>query len=797
MKYSYHWLKELSGTKKSAEQLSKLLMAHAFEVEGIEKYPHHLEGVVVGRVVSLEQHPSADRLRVAQVEVGRNDIRQIVCGAPNIAAEQKVAVALPGTVLPGDVSIGEATLRGVKSQGMICSAQELGIGDDHSGIFILPEEAPVGALFAKHFGLDDAIIEVKILPDRGSDAIAYQGLAREIAALDGYAPHFSERKLKPIRLSSYNRAPKVTIADKQGCVRYLGMAFKDVEVGESPLWLKVKLIVAGLRPVNNIVDITNYLMLLTGQPMHAFDADRIVGGITVRRAKRNEKLKLLTGNVVKLSTEDLVISDDKKALALAGVMGGEHAGITADTTRIFLEVAAFDGASVRRARTRHGLQTDASYRFERALDPELPTDVAREAAALIASIGKGKPIGLRDIYPKPKKSWKIRLTLDRVEHVLGVRLPLFEVVRFLGLLGLKIKKVSNVDAIDVLIPTRRPDLRDEWDLIEEVGRMYGYDRIAPQAPLIPLASTQSDAAKTFERSVKEYLAHAGFDEIMTYSFYGEKEISAAALEAERHLMIENPLSPDQNHLRLTLIPLMLSKVRENLRHFQSFDCFEWGSGFSRHLKTRGPEESKSLGLVTVLPKQNVSGEAFFSLKGRIIALFEALAIDSERISWEPLDRHPEASIGDLFHPTRSACVMLDGKVIGIVGEAHPKTIKAFGVPSKLAMAQFSAHALQLARKSETRFVPLQKFPYALRDISLSFPKKTTVADVESVLREVGAPLLVRNELFDIYEQEDEKSLAFHLFFGHAERTLSSQEVDSAFDRIVEAAQNRLGAVLRS
>ena len=292
MKYSYHWLKELSGTKKPAERVADLLMRHAFEVEGVETYPHGLDGVVTGRVLSVMPHPNADRLRIAQVELGKGVVRQIVCGAPNLAPEQRVAVILPGATLPNGSEIREAEIRGVKSSGMICSEKELGIGEGHEGILVLPEETPIGAEFAKLMGLADTLLDVKILADRGSDALSYEGLAREIAALDGHAPQFAEAKAKPFKVPSYNRAPKVQISDKKACRRYVGLLFKDVVVGESPLWLKTKLLVFGLRPINNIVDITNYLMLSTGQPLHAFDADKLAGGIQIHIEKKGEKLEL-------------------------------------------------------------------------------------------------------------------------------------------------------------------------------------------------------------------------------------------------------------------------------------------------------------------------------------------------------------------------------------------------------------------------------------------------------------------------------------------------------------------------
>lgn len=801
MKYSYRFLKELSGTKKSPEQLAKLLMTHAFEVEGIEKFSSHLEGVVVGQVVKLEAHPNADKLRVADVIVGKKDVRQIVCGAPNIALGQKVAVALPGVKLPGGIEIKVAALRGVESRGMICSARELGFGDEHAGILVLPEDTAIGASFAKYFELEDSIIEVKILPDRGSDALAYQGMAREIAALDGYAPHFGEKKSKPIKVPPYNRVPKVSISDKQGCRRYIGISFKDVTVEASPLWLQAKLIVSGLRPVNIIVDITNYLMLLTGQPMHAYDADKIFGALSIRRAKKNETLVLLSGEKRKLDPEDLVIADAKRVLALAGVMGGADSSITAETRNILVEIANFDGPTVRRTKTRHTLPTDASYRFERGLDPNLPGEAAREAAILISSLANGKCIGMRDIYPKTAMVWKIRLSLDRVKSVLGVKIPLFEAVRYLALLGLTVKKVADQEILEVTVPTRRPDLRDEWNLIEEIGRMRGYDKIAPAAPLVPLAPRAEDAGKRFERRAKECLAESGFDELMTYSFYGERDQSAARLPREAHLELENPMNPEQQLLRMTLAPTMLRKVRENLRHSDRFDCFELESVFMKGDKKQACEEKKSLLLTTVRAKKSdrsevspKAGEAFFALKGKVVALLDTFHIGD--ISFIPLPESSDMPEASVLHPTRSALVRSGETVLGVIGELHPSVARDFDIDARIALAEFDVRALAGAQAAEILFVPLQKFPFAVRDISLIFPKRVTVSEAEQLFREAGAPLLRKSELFDVYEKDDEKSLAFHLSFGSNDRTLSSEEMDSAFNRIVSSAKERFEARLR-
>ncbi|HLC95113.1 MAG TPA: phenylalanine--tRNA ligase subunit beta, partial [Patescibacteria group bacterium] len=348
--------------------------------------------------------------------------------------------------------------------------------------------------------------------------------------------------------------PPIVIQDPRGCSRYIGVAFDTITITESPLWLQVKLLLSGLRPKNNIVDVTNYLMLLTGQPVHAFDQDRIVGTVTIRRAKSNETLTLLTGETKYLSVEDIVIADDQQVLALAGVMGGVHSAVTEQTKNIFLEIATFDGASIRRTKTHHTLPTDASYRYERGLDSNLPTLVVQEAITLITTIVGGRCVGMRDVYPKTVRPTTITLTLARIKNVLGTEISLAHTKKYLEALGLVVRLLTNKKTLTVTVPTRRPDLRDEWDLIEEIGRMHGYEKIGVQAPSLPLTGSSVNPEKIFERSVKQYLAHIGFDEIMTYSFYGEKEIQSASLPLAHHLELANPLSPDQKFLRMTLAP---------------------------------------------------------------------------------------------------------------------------------------------------------------------------------------------------------------------------------------------------
>ncbi len=787
MKYSYHWLKELSGTKKPADRVADLLMRHAFEVETVESYPHHLDSVVVGEVLSVDPHPGADRLRVAQVEIGKYTVRQVVCGAPNLSVGQKVALALPGAVLPNGMDIKESEIRGVKSEGMLCSEQELGLSDNHEGIAVLHEEAAIGAEFAKYIGLSDTILDVKILADRGSDALSYEGLAREIAALDGHAPQFTETRARPLKIPAYNRAPKIRIVEKKACKRYIGLLFKDVVVGESPFWMKTRLLVSGLRPVNNIVDITNYLMLLSGQPLHAFDADQLSGGIDIRFAKKGERLELLNGVKKTLSIQDLVIADARRVLALAGVMGGKQSGVTHKTTNVFLEIANFDGATIRRMRIRNGLATDASYRFERNLDPYLPTEVAREAATLIHDLTGGKFFGLRDECVEKRKERKIELALSRVECVLGVKVPIFEVVQYLALQGLTVRKVNGKEALFVTVPTRRPDLSDEWDLIEEIGRMRGYDKITAVEPELPFLSASNNERKRFERQAKNILVHGGFNEIMTYSFYGLSEIEAFGFHETGHIMLTNPLSPDQAYLRKSLLPSLLRKVKENGRYTESFRLFEWESVFEKSKLTE-VRETKMLGLVSV--SQETGEREFFRLKGLVGHFLESLHIaDVTFIA------HLVPPLGDEWHQTRSVDIVSQGKKLGTLGVLMPFIMRNFDITAGVAVAVFDANTLREAVQTETVFRPLPKFPFATRDISLVFSEKQECQAVERLIWEVGAPLLRAVELFDIFEHEGTRNFAFHLSFGTDERTLTSQEMDIVFDRIVSAVDTRLGGQL--
>lgn len=787
MIFSYSWLKELSGTKRSPQKLADLLMTHAFEVESVEKYQHGLEQVVVGKVLTVVQHPNADRLRVAEVQTGKKEKRTIVCGAPNLAVGQKVAVALPGAHLPEGIVIKESELRGVLSQGMICSARELGLGTDHEGILVLPEDVPVGKDFVRYVGLDDTLLDVKILPDRSSDALSYRGLAREIAALEGYEPMFLKEAVSKRAIKKSPRVPKVTLKTKR-CERYVAIYLPKLNRVTTPLFVQARLLLSGLRPLQSIVDLTNYLMLETGQPIHAFDADAIpAGGIVVREAKNREKILLLDGTTLALSSDDIVIADAKKPIGLAGVMGGKHSGIGEKTKSVVFEIAHFDAPSIRRTEKRYRMLTDAAYRFERGIDLARTDEVAPLLTQYVESWGLGKEMTMREAGGKLPKPKTIVLELELVASLLGTKVPLFEVVQYCSWLGLSVKKLPNRQALSITVPLRRPDLKTPEDIIEEIGRMRGYGAIDPIPLHLPVLPEARDKSKRFEREVKERLGAMGFDEVMTYSFYGEKSIDLSAREKETHLTLVNPMNPDQAYLRASLFPNLFRSATQNTKNFDQFSYFEYGSVFVDG-KT-GPVEEKHIGILSFEQETRSLEDSFLRFKAKIESLFEMNRLNPV---WDSVATNTPS----YFHPTRVAHISIMNESLGFAGVVHDKYTARLGKKSVLLYAEIPVKIWQALEGSEKVFRGISRFPLAERDISLVGPKEVSFARLKQVIEEAGAPLLLSSELFDVYTTETEKSFALHLGFGSHERTLSSTEMDEKFEQIVREAGEHLGMRLK-
>lgn len=787
MKFSYNWLKELSKTEKSPKELAELIMFHAFEVESVEPFEHGLENVVIGHVETVEPHPDADRLRVTTVTVAEGEpARTIVCGAPNVAAGQRVAVALPGAKLPGGIQIGESSIRGVASSGMICAEDELGLGTDHEGILELSGDAPIGMPFAEYAGLSDTIFDVNVLPNRGCDAISYRGLAREIAALEGRRLTFEDESVALPALPDSSVTVSV-ISDR--CRRYLGILFDGVASGKSPLRMRSALIRSGLRPIGMAVDITNYLMLLHGQPMHAFDADIVSGGIVVRQATEGESLELLDGTKIALSSEDLVIADAERPLALAGVMGGSQSGIGEETHHVFLEIASFDPSSIRKSAVRHRLPTDASYRFERNVDTGRATAAALDAIRMFSTDAGASASGMTDTVTVADEPVSVRFPSSVFNDMFGAGISLSDAKEKLECLGIDLNDEGG--EWTATVPTFRPDLRDGWDFAEEVGRMIGYDRFPPVVPSLPMSAPTVNESLRFGRELRRFLADSGWDEITTYSFYAESDAKRFGDEIfAKHLRLANPMNPDQAMLRTSLLPTALRKARENLRYLESFRFFELGDLY-RIGEDGVPVEERTLSMILVAKKGE---DGFAALKGALGKLFGFAKLGE--ITWSPLPESEAKGIHSLFHPTRTALISAGDDTLGVAGEIAPFVAEAYGLRGTVVSSQLSFDALRAAFESVRTYHPLPKFPYAMRDLSITVPDSVNVGDLTNIIRK-ASPLLRSSEVFDIYRKGEEKNVAFHLSFGLDDRTVTGEEIEGEIAKIVAETGRSCSARLSS
>ncbi|EKE16250.1 MAG: hypothetical protein ACD_11C00024G0018 [uncultured bacterium] len=796
MKYSYKWLKELSGTKKSAQEIAELLTFHSFEIEGLEKNEMNFDKVVVGEILEISAHPNADKLRIAKVDVGKN-ILEIVCGAPNIQVGQKVPVALVGAKLPNGLKIEEAEIRGVKSFGMLCAEDELGLGSDHGGIFILGNDLKAGISFSDALDLDDTVIEIDVLSNRAHDALSHIGMAREIAAIEKNKIDYDYAGLNLPKKKSDKIS--VDIEDSSICFRYIGAMIENVKISDSPQWLKNRLKKSGIKSINNIVDATNYVMLETGQPLHAFDGEKI-SNINVRKAKAGEKIKILDGTEKELNQNDIVITDGEKAIALAGIMGGFDSGVSEQTTSIVLEAANFDASSIRQTRMRLGLATDAAIRFEKQIDPNLAEKAMVRAIEIIAHISGGKLEGICDMYPQEVKPWKIKLNLEYANKLLGENIPFKKAKEILKLLELR---VSGYGAqVVVEIPTFRIDLKNQEDLIEEIGRINGYKKIEAVAPFAPVKIPRLSEAKAFERILKNTLVAQGFDEVYNYSFYSQKDAFNAELAAMKHIELENPMNPDQNFMRINLFPNLLKNVRENLKNFKEVSLFEIGHIYSPSEEVL-PEEKNMLAGAMVFDRKNEKDSKggvveFFEAKREIDALLRSFGIgDYYYDTFEPVSLD---SSTNFWHSGRTAEIKIEGKEnsIGFFGEINPLVLANFDIQVRVVAFEIDVKKMQEVVEKEREYQPLRKFPVVVRDMSMiSNDKSVRVDDILEAMQSVGGDLLLDVDLFDIFDFADgSTSLAFHLTLGSVDRTLKGEEVDRIISNIEKGLEEKFGIKLR-
>ena len=625
-------------------------------------------------------------------------------------------------------------------------------------------------------------LEFAILPNRAHDMLSYIGMAREICAVEGRK---FKHEIAAVATLPRNDKIRVEIKDKKLCRRYIGAVLENIKVAPSPKWIQERLLVSGLKPINNIVDITNYVMLETGQSLHAFDAKKTTGNIIVRKAKKGEKIKLLDEKEYELGESDLVIADSEKALALAGVMGGAESSVASKTTSIILESANFNSTNIRKTRTRHNIITESSYRFERDIDPNLAEIGAARAIELLQKYGgsNAKLVAYTDIYPKKLKPWQIKLNADYVNSLLGEKVPVSRIKNILENLGLGVKISKNI--LNCEIPTIRIDLKTQEDLTEEIGRIYGYENITAKAPCVELQMPMRNEKRILEDKLRDILIGSGFSEAMNYSFNSQSDIEKCGLDIKDHFEVANPMNPDQQYMRTSLIPGILKNVELNLKNFEKFSIFEIGRKYRDEKKNIPVEKTVLAGAFVDSAKKETT---FFDLKGKIEALFINLGLKN----CEFRSANPEK----FWHPTRTSSIILDKKEIGKIGEVDPKVLASYGIRQRISIFGIDVDKLMEIGSISKEYRSISKFPSVKRDISMFVDEKTKYSDIESKIYHTGGKLVLGVELFDIFEKEGEKSMALRFEIGSREKTLTSAEIDSVMKNIIAKLEKDLKVKVR-
>lgn len=813
MLYSYKWLKELTKTKLSAEKIADLVNLRGFEVEGVEKLAGRYKDFVVGKVLEIKKHPKADRLVVVKTDVGKENRGKhtIVCGAKNFKVGNLVPVALPGAILPNSkIEIKKTDVREVESNGMLCAEDELGLGKDHEGIVILDDGSErrsaftTGMPLAKALGLNDTVLEFDVLPNRAHDCLSYNGMANEICTMEGRK--FTNHSVSPLTLRGEKKGGlKIEIKDKELCSRYIGAVLENMKVGPSPDWMQARLIASGMEPINNVVDITNYVMLEVGSPLHAFDLEKIhpvksdeagpAGRefnrvkIIVRRAKSGEKLKLLDRTNIKLDSKDLVIANPKKALALAGIKGGEDSGINDKTNTIVLEAANFNKLNIRKTRQRHALLTESQARFEKGIAPELAERAAARAIELLKKHTGAKLVEMVDEnYHRPKTQIET-LELSYLDSLLGYEMDKKRAVEILQNLGFEAVK-QNKEKVSFKVPFWRLDVEGPEDLIEEVGRIEGYEKIEEKEAFQSVSVPDQNESRKFEWRMKEFLCGLGFDEVMNYSFYSAEDVAKCGLK-NRHFELENPLSEDLKFLRTSLVPGLLKNVAHNAKYFGSFAIFELGRTYKMD-KNEKPIERLMLAGATY--NEDDKSEEFYNVKARIEEMF------SRMFGLEIFFRSKAEYSDKILHPVRSAVIEIESgkkQTLGCLGDVAPTIAKKYGIKKQVDIFELDFETFRENSRSKKCYRPLRKYPTTLRDISMFVPTRTETATIVKAMKKAGGKDLIKIDLFDVFldKKKNRKSMAFHLTFAKDDRTMKSKEVDALMKK-VGAELKKVGARVR-
>ncbi|NMB45004.1 MAG: phenylalanine--tRNA ligase subunit beta [Firmicutes bacterium] len=798
MRVSYDWLQEYVDVDIEVPKLAELLTLSGSEVESTGPVGNNLdERIIVGQITELKLH-SDGKLLTATIDIDGESLT-VVTGAPNVAVGQKVALALVDSVLPGGQTIETISFGGVKSYGMLCSEQELALGDDASGILVLPTDTPVGIPLGEALALDDMIIDLEIYPNR-PDCLSVIGIAREVAAITGNPLRFPDVTVKEAG-PSIEELTSITVEDTTLCPFYSARVIRNIKVGPSPLWLQRRVAAGGMRPINNVVDITNFVLLEMGQPLHAFDYDRLAENrVVVRQARPGEGITTLDQETRVLDPETLVIADAQKPVCIAGIMGGANTEVNSETNDILLEAAIFEGVNIRRTSRRLGLRSEASARFERGLDPAGVTRALDRAAQLLAEIAGGEICeGTIIVTDLQLQEQVVTLRPSRCNKLLGADIPRDDMIRILRSLQFGVR--DKGEQLEVTVPSHRLDIEVEADLIEEVARLYGYDRITSTLPQ-GIAQGGENYRLQITDLIRTVLVGAGLTEIMTYSFDSPVSYEKLRLpenhEFRQAVTIQNPLTEDWSILRTSLAPHLLEVLQHNAqRQHSDLQIFEIGSVYvpDRLPLDKQPEERLSLGIALMGEYPREWGYAprtadFFDLKGLVEVVFDKLGLSCE---WENGE-------SPALHPGRCAAIKLGDTQVGIIGEVHPAVSGNWELPSKAYIAELSLESIIPHVSAHKRVDRLPRYPAVARDLALLVPDTIPAQRILEVMHAAGGDLVKQITLFDVYEGRQipfgYRSLAYSILYQAADRTLTDGEVEAVEDGIITHLETELGITRR-
>ena len=797
MLVSYNWLKQYTNVEDNANALAEKITRGGIEVEGVEYLAEEISNVVVGYVVSKEKHPDAEKLNVCQVNVGEEENLQIVCGAPNVDAGQYVIVAKVGAKLPG-IKIKKAKLRGVESQGMICSLAELGLSKSvvpknyQEGIYVFETEQELGSDVVEVLGLNDYILDLSITPNR-ADALSMRGLTYELGALYNNKVDFNDVEKE----ENYEATSLQVAIESDSCRNYVGQVVKNVEVKSSPLWLQTRLMNSGIRPINNIVDITNFVLLEFGQPMHAFDKDLVGDKIVVRDAKEGEVLETLDGEERKLQATDLVITDGTRAIALGGVMGGKNTEVSEETKNIILESAYFNPTSVRRTSAAHGLRSDSSARFEKGIDPNMQKAALARAVELILELCPNAVVESSVGVVNKEEEKVVEITTSYINNYLGITLSTEEIAAILE--GLSFTVEVSGENLVVKVPTRRPDISIKQDLVEEVIRIYGYDNLAST---LPKFSKTTKGGLTYSqrmvRDLRAVYASLGFNDTINYSLVSEEEATEYTLEDHHKVRLLMPMTETHSTLRQSLVPGLLNTVQYNVaRKQKDLKLLEIGRVFFGSGDDNiQPKETLYLSAAltgeeraTKWLKESSSLD-FFAAKGYLEVVFERLGLD-EKVTYRK-------STLEGMHPGRFAEVYLGEKRIGFIGEVHPRVADKLGLNTTYVF-EINLDEVISESKVKPKYEEVTKYPEITRDIAMLVDVKDEYQNIYNVIESVNSKLITKVELFDLYVGAEllvgKKSLALTITYSDKQKTLTDEEVTAVHDKVLSAL-TEYGAIIR-